>query len=64
MKKIFIGIFRICRYCVESIDSENIEKVFGKGLSAKDLMPDENTREILASLNLTCEDPGCQVCLK
>lgn len=57
-------MFRICRYCVESMESENIEKVFGQDLSAKDLMPDENTREILASLNLSYEDPGCQVCFK
>ena len=55
-------MFRICRYCFESKESENIEKVFGQDLSVENLMPDEITREILASLNLTCE--GCQVCSK
>merc|ERR1712227_310321 len=55
--------FRICRYCVDSMESENKEKVFGQDLSNENLMPDENTREILASLNLTCEDPGCQAIL-
>ena len=57
-------MFRICRYCVDSMESENKEKVFGQDLSNENLMPDENTREILASLKLSCEDPGCQVCLK